>query len=175
MQLLISTQAGHEDTSTLPLLLCCFGDVHALLTSPTVLQSFLHLPYTAIKAWAGSDDLVVDSENSVAVALGAWIEGAEHDPSRACSREQKQELSGLLRAMRLTPGETCEVVSSSMQRTSHVFVLHQLPTMYSFISVIHQTSAPYLPRASLIAMLLCLVHRVSAVQAAHATLVHAHV
>jgi hypothetical protein len=46
-----------------------FANVHALVTSTDQLQQFRALPYIVIKAWAASDDLEVDSEDSVAVAL----------------------------------------------------------------------------------------------------------
>jgi hypothetical protein len=74
------------------LLLHVFGDIHAMLTSPDQLERFRQLPYRAIRAWADSDDLVVDSEDSVAVALGWWVAGAE---GSKCSEEQLKELSGL--------------------------------------------------------------------------------
>jgi hypothetical protein len=84
------------------LLLHLFGDVHALLTSPDLLQHFRQLSFTAIKAWADSDDLVVDSEDSVAVALGWWAAGAE---GSKCSEEQLKELSGLVRLRHMSAGE----------------------------------------------------------------------
>jgi hypothetical protein len=51
-----------------------FNDVHALLTSHDQLQRILPLLYhtAAVKAWAASDKLMVDSENSVAVAIRWW-------------------------------------------------------------------------------------------------------
>jgi hypothetical protein len=84
-----------------PLLLHLFGDVHALLTSPDHLQHFRQLSFTAIKAWAGSDDLVVDSEDSVAVALGWWAAGTE---GRKCGEDRLKELSGLLRVRHMSAG-----------------------------------------------------------------------
>jgi hypothetical protein len=77
-----------------------FADVHALLTSSAKLKHFHQLPYAAIKAWAASDDLVVDSENSVVVALGSWI--SVH--KERITREQKKELSSLIRIKHLTAG-----------------------------------------------------------------------
>jgi hypothetical protein len=85
-----------------PLLLQLFADVHAMLTSPDQLRRFRQLPYHAIKIWADSDDLVVDSEDSVAVALGWWVAGAE---GSKCSEEQLKELSGLLRVRHMSAGE----------------------------------------------------------------------
>jgi hypothetical protein len=89
----------------LPVLAYFFGDAHALLTDPGQLLHFRQLPFAAVKAWAASDELVVDSEDSVAVALGWWVRGAE---GSKCNEEQLKELSGLLRVKHLTPGEdTC--------------------------------------------------------------------
>jgi hypothetical protein len=77
------------------------GDVHALLTSPEQLQLFRQLPFHAVRVWAASDGLTVDSENSVAVALTAWVEGEQ---GSKCTDEQKKELSGLLRVCHLSKG-----------------------------------------------------------------------
>jgi hypothetical protein len=103
---LVCNTTGSDATNSyiLPILLYLFGDVHALLTSVCKLARFQHLPYSAIKAWAGSDDLVVDSENSVAVAVGAWIQAQAAGVSRTCTKEQKQELSGLLRIKCMSAG-----------------------------------------------------------------------
>jgi hypothetical protein len=76
-----------------------FSDVHALLTSSAKLEQFHQLPYAAVKAWAAGDDLVVDSENSVVVALGSWITAHKE----RITREQKKELSSLIRVKHLTP------------------------------------------------------------------------
>jgi hypothetical protein len=96
--------ADSSDSNTLPILLHLFGDVHALLTNATKLKWLCQLSFPAIKAWAGSDDLVVESENSVAVALGAWVEAQAAPGRQECSKEQKEELSGLLRVKHLSPG-----------------------------------------------------------------------
>jgi hypothetical protein len=101
MQVISSSDAS---SITMPILLYLFGDVHALLTSAVKLKCFCQLPYPAVKAWAGRDDLVVDSENSVAVALGSWVEAQADRSEQECSTEQKEELSGLLRVKHLSPG-----------------------------------------------------------------------
>jgi hypothetical protein len=77
-------------------------DVHKLVTDPDQLMQFQQLPFMVIKAWADSDDLVVDSEDSVAVALGWWVAGAE---GSKCKRQQLKELAGLVRVQHLTAGE----------------------------------------------------------------------
>jgi hypothetical protein len=100
--LCIAAAAGRD---VLPLLLQICGDVHALLTSPGQLLHFRQLPFSAIKAWAGSDDLVVDSEDSVAVVLGWWVGG---EVGSKYSLAQLKELSGLLRLKHLdSSGEQC--------------------------------------------------------------------
>jgi hypothetical protein len=78
------------------------SDVHKLLTDPDQLVQFQQLPFMVIKAWAGRDDLVVDSEDSVAVALGWWVAG---EVGSKCSEAQLKELSGLLRVQQLTAGK----------------------------------------------------------------------
>jgi hypothetical protein len=85
----------------LAVLLHMFGDVHALLTSPQLLQHFRKLPFSAIKAWADSDDLVVDTEDSMAVVLGWWVGGGE---GSKCSEEQLKDLSGVLRLRHMSTG-----------------------------------------------------------------------
>jgi hypothetical protein len=79
-----------------------YNDVHSLVTSAEMLLTFRELPYPAIKAWMASDDLIVDSEDSVAVAIGWWVGG---DEDSKCSEEQLKELSRLLRVKHLTAGE----------------------------------------------------------------------
>jgi hypothetical protein len=101
MQILITS--GPEDP-IMPILLYFFKDVHAVLTSETRLKRFQQLPYAAIKAWASSDDLVVDSENSVAVAVGVWVQTLVNGYSRASTQKHKEELSKLIRVQRLSPG-----------------------------------------------------------------------
>ncbi len=71
--IILSDVAAGKDAR--PLLMAAFGDVHALLSTPTWLRLFLQLPFDAVVAWASSDDLVVDSENSVVVALDCWLQG----------------------------------------------------------------------------------------------------
>jgi hypothetical protein len=85
--------------SVTAVLLHLFQDVHALITSPEQLQRFRQLSYSAIRAWAASDDLLVESEGSVAVALGWWVAG---QVGSKCSQEQLKELSGLVRVRHLT-------------------------------------------------------------------------
>jgi hypothetical protein len=78
-----------------------FSDVHGLLIDHDQLQRFRQLPFQAVRAWAASDDLVVDSENSVAVAISWWYHG---EVGSDASEEQLKELSGLLRVAHLSNG-----------------------------------------------------------------------
>jgi hypothetical protein len=82
-----------------------FQDVHTLLTTYELLQRFRELPFECIRAWAASDKLVVDSENSVAVAISWWYEG---EVGSEASEEELKELSGLLRVAHLSTGETAK-------------------------------------------------------------------
>jgi hypothetical protein len=86
-------------------LLYLFGDVHALVTTPNKLKRFSQLPYEALKAWLGSDNLVVDSEDSVVVALSFWIKTHVDGPPRSLTKQQNQQLCELIRVKHLTPGE----------------------------------------------------------------------
>jgi hypothetical protein len=79
-----------------------FRDVYTVLTSSSLLRQFRCLPFSAVRAWAASDQLRVDSENSVAVAISWWYGGQE---GRRSSKQQLEELSGLLRISRLSTGE----------------------------------------------------------------------
>jgi hypothetical protein len=79
-----------------------FEDVHTLLTSHDQLQRFRQLPFQALRAWAASDKLVVDSENSVAVAISWWYGGEQGSGS---SKWQLKQLSRLLRVGQLTHGK----------------------------------------------------------------------
>jgi hypothetical protein len=54
-----------------------FKDVYTVLTTYHLLQRFRQLPFQAVRAWAASDDLVADSENSVAVAISWWCGGEQ--------------------------------------------------------------------------------------------------
>jgi hypothetical protein len=84
---------------------CCvvkaFPVVYALLTTYQQLQRFRKLPIQAVLAWADSDGLVVDSENSVAVALSWWYGG---DLGSQATEDQLKELSGALRLKHLSNG-----------------------------------------------------------------------
>ncbi len=76
------------------------ADVHAVLTSGPLLRLLRALPFEAVLAWAGSDDLVVDSEASVVVALDCWVRGPV---GRKADRAQLLQLSGLVRLQHLPP------------------------------------------------------------------------
>jgi hypothetical protein len=80
-------------------IIASYTDVHALVTSAAQLQQFGNLPFMVIKAWAASDDLVVDSEDSVAVALDWWIR-CSHD---GC-HDGPMELAKLVRMKHVSPG-----------------------------------------------------------------------
>ncbi|KAL6761412.1 hypothetical protein V8C86DRAFT_857258 [Haematococcus lacustris] len=88
------------DLNALPLLLHLYGDVHAVITSAKLRRYFQQLPFAAVQQWAGSDELTVDSENSVVELISLWMAG----PVKMCwSKEQKQQLSCLVRVQHLSP------------------------------------------------------------------------
>jgi hypothetical protein len=99
-----------------PQLLYSLKDVHALLTSPELLLQFRQLPFDGIKAWMASSDLVVDSEDSVAVAVGWWARG---DVGSKCTRDQLKELSGLLRVRHLVTPSKQHVAFSTLYGIQH--------------------------------------------------------
>ncbi|KAL6754213.1 hypothetical protein V8C86DRAFT_3139072 [Haematococcus lacustris] len=77
-----------------------YKDVHAVITSPQLREYFQQLPFAAVQKWAGSDELTVESENSVVELISLWLAGPG---GQACSKEQKQQLSCLVRVQHLSP------------------------------------------------------------------------
>ncbi|KAL6761423.1 hypothetical protein V8C86DRAFT_857573 [Haematococcus lacustris] len=94
----VHSLAGEHNA--LPLLLHLYGDVHAVITSTQLRTTFQQLPFAAVQQWAGSDALTVDSENSVVELISLWMAGPG---GQACSKEQKQQLSCLMRVQHLSP------------------------------------------------------------------------
>jgi hypothetical protein len=85
----------------LPLMMSVFGNVSKVLEEPELLHAFQLVPFTAVAAWAASDQLMVDSENSVAVALDVWCRGPQ---GSQCTGEQLRELAGLVRVCQCSQG-----------------------------------------------------------------------
>ncbi|KAL6752757.1 hypothetical protein V8C86DRAFT_3104368 [Haematococcus lacustris] len=83
------------------LVLSHYGDVHAVITSAQLRDYFQQLPFAAVQQWAGSDELTVDSENSVVELLSLWMAAPV---GQACTLEQQQQLSCLVRVQHLSPG-----------------------------------------------------------------------
>ncbi|KAL6752754.1 hypothetical protein V8C86DRAFT_3140830 [Haematococcus lacustris] len=77
-----------------------YRDVHAVITSAQLRTAFQQLPFAAVQLWAGSDELTVDSENSVVELLSLWMAGPV---GKACTLEQQQQLSCLVRVQHLSP------------------------------------------------------------------------
>ncbi|GFH29251.1 BACK domain-containing protein [Haematococcus lacustris] len=84
------------------LVVSLYRDVHAVITSAQLRTTFQQLPFAAVQQWAGSDELTVDSENSVVELLSLWMAGSG---GQACSQEQKQKLSCLVRVQHLSPAQ----------------------------------------------------------------------
>ncbi|KAJ9530326.1 hypothetical protein QJQ45_000706 [Haematococcus lacustris] len=82
------------------LVVSLYGDVHAVITSAQLRTTFQQLPFAAVQQWAGSDALTVDSENSVVELISLWMAGPG---GQACSKEQKQQVSCLVRVQHLSP------------------------------------------------------------------------
>ncbi|GFH07933.1 BTB domain-containing protein, partial [Haematococcus lacustris] len=83
--------------------LCLILSLFGLFTSAQLRTTFQQLPFAAVQQWAGSDALTVDSENSVVELISLWMAGSE---GQACSKEQKQKLSSLVRVQHLSLGLT---------------------------------------------------------------------
>ncbi|KAL6761416.1 hypothetical protein V8C86DRAFT_857388 [Haematococcus lacustris] len=79
--------------------LCLILSLFGLFTSAQLRTTFQQLPFAAVQQWAGSDALTVDSENSVVELISLWMAGSE---GQACSKEQKQKLSSLVRVQHLS-------------------------------------------------------------------------
>ncbi|GFH09118.1 BTB domain-containing protein, partial [Haematococcus lacustris] len=77
-----------------------YGDVHAIITSAQLRAQFQQLPFMAVQQWAGSNELMVDSENSVVELISLWMAGPA---GQACSKSNKQQLSSLVRVQHLSP------------------------------------------------------------------------
>ncbi|KAL6761404.1 hypothetical protein V8C86DRAFT_3131537 [Haematococcus lacustris] len=82
------------------LVVSLYRDVHAVITSAQLRTTFQQLPFAAVQQWAGSDALTVDNENSVVELISLWMAG---QGGQACSKEQKQQLSCLVRVQHLSP------------------------------------------------------------------------
>jgi hypothetical protein len=107
-------------------LLQLFGEVQTVIVSSQLRADFCTLPFAAVKLWAGSDQLAVDSENSVVLLLTHWW--LENHGSAAPDRvaaARGRELVGLLRLSH---------ISSCFLHT----VLFQLPW---FMPLQHQLAA----------------------------------
>ncbi|GFH18692.1 BACK domain-containing protein [Haematococcus lacustris] len=92
------------------LILSQYGDVHAVITSAQLRGFFQQLPFAAVKQWAGSDALTVDSENSVVELISLWMAGSQ---GLACSEEQERQLSCLVRVQHLSPGAAAVLPGAS--------------------------------------------------------------
>ena len=76
-----------------------FGNVFKVITDGGLRGSFCALPSPAVLLWGGQDQLSVDSENSVVVALTLW-----HDsqPNDSCSPQFLKDLTACVRVQHLT-------------------------------------------------------------------------
>jgi hypothetical protein len=91
-----------------------FFDVHALITSTEALQLFHQLSFADMRSWVGSEQLVVDSEDSVAVAIGVWTQW------RTCSNEELIQLCSLLRVRHLSTGALL-LIAQPLPSMSHMY------------------------------------------------------
>ncbi|KAF5840963.1 hypothetical protein DUNSADRAFT_14987 [Dunaliella salina] len=77
-----------------------FGDVHTVISDVQLRDSFCEsLSLPAIKLWAASDQLTVDSENSVTVLLTFWVYGPN---GSTCTPQDFSQLPGLIRIKHLS-------------------------------------------------------------------------
>lgn len=85
-----------------------FGDVRRVIHEGRLTSLFGTLPLKVIEMWGASDDLIVDSENSVALLLTLWW---QRQPKNVRTYECKERLSQLLRIQHLSPSYIQYVVS----------------------------------------------------------------
>ncbi|GFH12463.1 BACK domain-containing protein [Haematococcus lacustris] len=97
------------ELNALPMMLHLYGDVHAVITSAQLRTTFQQLPFAAVQQWACSDELTVDSENSVVELISLWMAGPV---GKGCSWGEKEQLSCLVRVQHLSP-VLIEVVASA--------------------------------------------------------------
>ncbi|KAL6761437.1 hypothetical protein V8C86DRAFT_3131557 [Haematococcus lacustris] len=88
------------ELNALPMMLHLYGDVHAVITNVKLRTAFQQLPFAAVQQWAGSDELTVDSENSVVELISLWMAGPV---GKGCSWGEKEQLSCLVRVQHLSP------------------------------------------------------------------------
>ncbi|GFH07335.1 BTB domain-containing protein, partial [Haematococcus lacustris] len=88
------------ELNALPMMLHLYGDVHAVITSEQLRTTFQQLPFAAVQQWAGSDELTVDSENSVVELISLWMAGPIGED---CSWGEREQLSCLVRVQHLSP------------------------------------------------------------------------
>ncbi|KAL6761582.1 hypothetical protein V8C86DRAFT_2532058 [Haematococcus lacustris] len=81
----------------LPLLLHLYQDVHAVISEAPLRAQFRLLPFAAVLLWAGSDELVVDSENSVVELLHWYLLVTGY------TRAAQPAMSSLVRPQHLSP------------------------------------------------------------------------
>ncbi|KAL6746776.1 hypothetical protein V8C86DRAFT_1452386 [Haematococcus lacustris] len=88
-------------------LVALFKDVVEVITSPALQAHFLQLPFAAMLALLRSEQLEVDSENSVVVAATLWMTRGR---GRFTSPEQRRFLAGAVRLSALSPSFLCGVL-----------------------------------------------------------------
>ena len=76
-----------------------FGDVYAVITDNELLKSFCALSFRVVCVWAALDELVVHTENDVAVLLAFWHAGPIGEQ---CNEQDLLQLGELLRVGSLT-------------------------------------------------------------------------
>ena len=99
-----------EHASFKDLTRCCqdvvverLGDVPAVIQDSQVRQQFCALPFAAVPAWAGSDQLQVHSENCVVHLLITWVATQEEQEGQAVTAAQFQQLAEQVRVLHLGP------------------------------------------------------------------------
>jgi hypothetical protein len=81
-----------------PLLVQHFGDALAVLNTPALREQFLQLSMAGVAALLETDDLGTDSESSVLLLLGTWVQ-ANYSRTTA---EERSQLCGLVRLAQLS-------------------------------------------------------------------------
>jgi hypothetical protein len=83
--------------------------VRQVITTDSLREQFCSLPFTLVLRWAELDQLVVDSENSVAVLLTAWYR-QQCSSGTPPTDAQCEQLSGCLRLSQLSASYLLQVL-----------------------------------------------------------------
>ncbi|MEW5312878.1 MAG: hypothetical protein WDW38_004476 [Sanguina aurantia] len=113
-------------------LLATFGDATAIVKSPSLLESFSWLPFSALLSLLRSDQLLTDTEATVLLLADHWLRTGD------CSEEECTELLSAIRYSRLPSAYLVEL--GGWLRTSGLSHEAQMEIVHYRLSGIHAIS-----------------------------------